>query len=354
MRNKRSKKEKIKLRASTRAFYIIIALVLFAISSNNIFQELTNNTQEKLKKEIYTYTNNYKSTYTMNIVNNRFIEEKTLPMGQTYVTDLLKSMDVNIKYKYEASKKTSIKYSYNVTATIGASYTDDGKEYKVWEKKYTLLEDKTGESDGDFSINEIINVDLQKYNKEVNDFKQTMGMALDAYLNVQLNVITNTEVQNKKTENKYSSDLKLTLGSKITNVESEKEDVKKGSLEEENAIVVSRNKTKIAVNTLLFAVSVYALYYIAKNTRVARNIKNEYKLELNRILKSCQDKIIMVTKKIDVEEDNVIDVKDIVELIKLSEELYKPILYWNSDNEQEAWFCVISNSMTYRFILKKY
>ena len=354
MRNKRSKKEKIKLRASTRAFYVIIALVLFAISSNNIFQELTSNTQEKLKKELYTYTNNSKSTYTMNIVNNKFIEEKTLPMGQTYVTDLLKSMDVDINYKYEASKKTNIKYTYNITATIGASYTDDGKEYKVWEKKYTLLPDKSGESDGDFSINEKINVDLQKYNKEVNDFKQTMGMALDAYLNVQLNVTTDTSIQSKKAENKYSSELKLTLGSKITNIESEKEDTKKGSLEEENAVVVSRNKTKIAVNTLLFAVSVYALYYVAKNTRVARNIKNEYKLELNRILKSCQDKIIMVTKKIDVEEDNVIDVKDIVELIKLSEELYKPILYWNSDNEQEAWFCVISNSMTYRFILKKY
>lgn len=354
MRNKRSKNEKIKLRASTRAFYVIIALVLFAISSNNIFQELTNNTQEKLKKELYTYTNNSKSTYTMNIVDNRFIEEKTLPMGQTYVTDLLKSMDVDINYKYEASKKTNIKYTYNITATIGASYTDDGKEYKVWEKKYTLLEDKTGESDGDFNINEKINVDLQKYNKEVNDFKQTMGMALDAYLNVQLNITTDTSIQSKKAENKYSSELKLTLGSKITNIESEKEDTKKGSLEEENAVVVSRNKAKIAVNTLLFAVSVYAIYYIAKNTRVARNIKNEYKLELNRILKSCQDKIIMVTKKIDVEEDNVIDVKDIVELIKLSEELYKPILYWNSDNEQEAWFCVISNSMTYRFILKKY
>lgn len=354
MRNKRSKNEKIKLRASTRAFYVIIALVLFAISSNNIFQELTNNTQEKLKRELYTYTNNSKSTYTMNIIDNKFIEEKTLPMGQTYVTDLLKSMDVDINYKYEASKKTNIKYTYNITATIGASYTDDGKEYKVWEKKYTLLEDKTGESNGDFSINEKINVDLQKYNKEVNDFKQTMGMALDAYLNVQLNVTTDTSIQSKKAENKYSSELKLTLGSKITNIESEKEDTKKGSLEEENAVVVSRNKAKIAVNTLLFAVSVYAIYYIAKNTRVARNIKNEYKLELNRILKSCQDKIIMVTKKIDVEEDNVIDVKDIVELIKLSEELYKPILYWNSDNEQEAWFCVISNSMTYRFILKKY
>ena len=43
------------------------------------------------------------------------------------------------------------------------------------------------------------------------------------------------------------------------------------------------------------------------------------------------------------------------ELIKLSEELYKPILCWISEdlNNQQAWFSVISNKIRYRFILKK-
>ena len=354
MRNRRSERRKIKLRSSTRAIVTIVALVLFAVSSNNIFQEIMNKGEEKSKKQIYSYTNNYKTNYIMNVKNNRFIEQETLPMGQTYVTDLIESMDMNIDYEYQSSKETNVSYTYDITATIGASYTDDGEEYKVWDKKYTLVEAKEGTAQGNIKIKEAVNVELSKYNKEVNDFKQTMGMALDAYLNIQLNVKTITEVANEKVENKYSSDFKVTLGSKITNIDAKNTDTKMGHIEEENTVKVSTNIFKVIVNAIVVAISAYAIYYISRKTRTVHSIKNEYKLELNRILKSCQDKIIMVTKKIEVEDANVIDVKDFGELIKLSEELFKPILYWNADNEQEAWFCVISNTVTYRFILKKY
>ena len=48
----------------------------------------------------------------------------------------------------------------------------------------------------------------------------------------------------------------------------------------------------------------------------------------------------------------IIEVKDFGELIKLSEELYKPILYWNSNQKEEAEFFVITNNVIYKFILK--
>lgn len=352
----RSRKEvkKRKIRSSTRALYFIIALVLFAVSSNNILQEITNTDEKKVKKELYHYSNIYNVKYAMNIKENRFIEEDTLGMGQTYVTDLLESMDLDINYQYKGSKQENVKYTYDIVATIGASYTDDGKEYKVWEKKYPLLEEKSGETNGDININEKINVDLSKYNKEVNDFKQTMGMSLDAYLNIQLNVKTNTQIEKQNVDNTYTSDFKVTLGKKITNIDAKENDINTSQVEKENIEQSGIRVVSVIINLALLLISIAIFYYVSTKTRVARNIKNEYKLELNRILKSCQDKIVMVSKKIEVEETNVIDVKDFGELIKLSEELYKPILYWNADDEQEAWFCVISSTVTYRFMLKKY
>ena len=55
----------------------------------------------------------------------------------------------------------------------------------------------------------------------------------------------------------------------------------------------------------------------------------------------------------EISEANLIEVKDFGEIIKLSEELYKPILYWSSKEEEESWFCVVTNSVSYRYILKK-
>ena len=45
-------------------------------------------------------------------------------------------------------------------------------------------------------------------------------------------------------------------------------------------------------------------------------------------------------------------VKDFGEIIKVSEELFKPILYWESKESTEAWFSVMSNEITYRFIFR--
>lgn len=95
------------------------------------------------------------------------------------------------------------------------------------------------------------------------------------------------------------------------------------------------------------------MYYIRFKTYTGYNIRNEFKFELNRILKSCQDRIVVVKSKLELEQENTIDVKDFGELIKLSEELFKPILYWISDEGEEAYFSVISNKINYRFILRK-
>ena len=101
--------------------------------------------------------------------------------------------------------------------------------------------------------------------------------------------------------------------------------------------------------------SIYIIYYVRFKTKKFNAIRNEFKLELNRILKSCQDRIVIVKNQIDNDSESIIDVNDFGELIKLSEELYKPILCWISDNleEEQAQFSVISNKVKYRFIFRE-
>ena len=54
-----------------------------------------------------------------------------------------------------------------------------------------------------------------------------------------------------------------------------------------------------------------------------------------------------------LEKENVINVTDFGEIIKVSEELFKPILYWFDEKTEEAQFCVISENVVYKYILKK-
>ena len=92
---------------------------------------------------------------------------------------------------------------------------------------------------------------------------------------------------------------------------------------------------------------------ILSKTVPMNKTKNEFRQELNRILRLCQDKIVQVSSNLEVDTTNVIDVKDFGEIVKVSEELFKPILYWISPRNDEAWFTVMSHGLTYRYILKK-
>ena len=73
---------------------------------------------------------------------------------------------------------------------------------------------------------------------------------------------------------------------------------------------------------------------------------------MNRILRLCQDKIVKVSTRPEV-TGNIVVVRDFGEIVKLSEELFKPILYYMDTETEEAWFSVMSNNVTYRYILKK-
>ena len=349
------KKSKIKMRKSTRYFYIIIASILFAVSSFTLFGSFLGGKTDKTKKEIYSYTNKFNYGYQVNLLPNKYIETKTLGMNEkAYITDLIDNINFDLGYSYTSDDKSTIKYKYNIKGILTAVYTRDGNEQKVWTKEYTLKEPTENTViDKSFSIQENVALSLKEQNKLVKDFEQDIGISVDAKYNVYLEVQTNTEFDGEKIDNKYTSTISIDLGKKTTTIEGEnnKEDKQFVSKEIEHQSGTS-TMTKL-INVVLFVISIMMFNYIMTKTVSMNKTRNEFRQELNRILRLCQDKLVQVSSKLEVDTTNVIDVKDFGEIVKVSEELFKPILYWVSPRNDEAWFNVMSHGVTYRYILKK-
>ena len=105
----------MKTRKSIKYICMAIAIILIIVSCINIVKIATNNTSINSNKEIYKYTNKFSYDYKVNIKENKFIPEKTLEMSQNYyVTDLIDNIDLNLKYSYEGSTKSTIKYDYQI------------------------------------------------------------------------------------------------------------------------------------------------------------------------------------------------------------------------------------------------
>ena len=346
-------RQKIKLRKSTRCFFVIIVTALLVIVFSNFIQIIFKNDIIKSKDEIYNYTNKYSYDYSVNLIPNKYIESETLPMDETYITDLINNVNFNFNYSYVADKKTSIEYSYKIIGKLQAVYTKDGLEQKVWDKEEVLKESSLSKITTDkIELQEPIEFDLQEKNKLVTDFEQEMNMTLDATYTLIFEVEAKTEIDGETVDNKYSSSVSMDLGEKTTEINGENNKEETSYLTKDKEEIQEVNLYELGISVVLIGLLLSILYYIHKNTVIINKIKNDYRGELNKMLRLCQDKIIKISDKVDIKQDTVVDVKDFVEIIKVSDELFKPILYWVSKDKDEAWFSVISGDITYRYVFK--
>lgn len=352
----RANKKKVKIRKSIRYFYVASSILILVCSTSHLLKTLISAEEYKVRnKEIYAYKNSFNYEYKVDLLKNPYIDKENLGMEEkVYVTDLIESINLNLNYKYDANVDSNIEYEYCVKGLLEATYIKDGEVQKVWEKEYNLSDiKKETKNTNIIDIKESLNLDLKKENDLVKQFEQEMGMNVDAKYIVMLDIKTNTTVEGEKIKNKYNSIISIDLAEKTTKIEGEnnKEDKKYISKQIEEKL--EYNILSITVAILLDLLAIGMIRYISKKTTPTNHIKNEYRYELNKILRICQDKIVQVSTQMDMKNEKIIDVKDFGEIIKVSEELFKPILYWNDSNKEEAWFSVVSSNITYRYILKK-
>lgn len=350
----KAKHKKAKIRKATKYIYIIIAIMLILISSYDLLKKTSTKENVGTKTEqVYTYTNNFSYDYNVNLIENKYIKDEDLTDKKiVYITDLIDNIDLNLKYNYNADKKENLSYEYEVIGKIQAVYTKNGDEQKVIDKDETLVKKKIETQNSDnVSILENITLDLKDKNELISELKQKMGINVTAEYDVILNVTVKTNVQGNEINDSYKSIVKIDLAEKVTDVSGD------NNKSDTEYIAAEVKETKENSYTIIFdiigiIIALFILRYVSK-AKVVNTIKNEYKHELNKILKLCQDRIVMINSKPEVSEENITLVKDFGEIVKLSEELFKPILCFIDEKNEETWFNVVSNNVNYRYILRK-
>ena len=341
-----------KMRKSMKYGITIFAIILMLLSFFSLEQNLSKENIKTKTKQIYKYTNKFNYDYKVNLIENKYMNEEDDDKTLVYVTDLIDTTQIFMNYEYLADKESQIKYDYLIEGNMKVVYIKDGEEQKIIDEKETIIEKNDQEFSGnDLKINESFDIDLKSKNEMLNDFKQKMGMNIDAKYIITLKVKVNTNIEENEVNSDYQSIVQINLAEKTTKISGENNKEESKYISKEYNVSVEKNIYIIIFDIILIVISIIILIYL-RGFKIANNITNEYRKELNKILKLCQDKIVQVNTNPN-ENDNIIDVKDFEEIVKVSEELFKPILYYFDNENQEAIFCVITGKITYRFILKR-
>lgn len=330
---------------------MIIILVIF---SQGIIMILKGITKNKTNKTIYSYNINQDVNYNIDIYNNNLFETENLGMDQTYVSNIVKSINTNFKYKYKNNKKIPLNYEYSITATINGEYTlpDEDEKSQLWTKKYNLVDTvKKETTNNSFQIDENIKIDYPKYNEVVDKFKNEIKLPITAYLSVDFEVKVSGVVDHKSVGDKQNIRLKIPLNQqafKISkdynkNVEKEIKKLTDKDLEIEMKKEIC-GTILIVVTISLFIVLYKDIFDIAK--------KNYYNTTLDKLLKDYGDVIVELNSEINKDGLQVVEVKNFNEMLDLEEELKIPIMFYEIEEDELGEFTINHNNIIYRYILK--
>lgn len=302
-----------------------------------------------------SYEEHGNADYKVFLKDNIYYEDKYLDKNMSYIANLIDYISVDYNYKFKADTLFDGEYSYKIRADLEILNAENKTLF--FTKKYDLIKEKTFtiENQNEYNIVENIKIDYDHYNSLANGFKSSYGVDtesnliiyLDIYRNIDQNSINNPNINGNGT-------IKLTipLSEKAINI-------KMDSMEINNKKVITslddyylEDIKYLIIGIISLIVSLYLFIKIVKRLSRLSISPTDYDKTLKKILNQYDRLIVTTSSMPNLEKNNIIKLKEFVELLDAKDNLHKPIFFIEVTPHQKAYFFIQDDDKIILFTLK--
>ena len=334
-------------------FSLLGIIVAFFVSSIIIILTSFNKKNKDEDIILYSYNINQDLDYKVSLYDNSYIESNYLGKDDTYISDLIKEIEIDYKYDYSGSKILPLNYNYSVVATINGEYSLEEEDSKVWTKEYTLVKDKKGKIDDKTSINILqpIKLDFKYYDQVVSNFRKELKLPIKSTLTVTFSININGKIDDQKINDTKEIKIIFPLNQQAFKIKEEYEKNYNNNITPDKEKQEKVNYRKLFSGIILLSTSLFMFILLFREIfNIPR--KNKYTVKLNKILKEYGDIIVEVVNPVNEIDMDIIEVKNFNEMIDLEEELRVPIMFYETIEYLEGEFTLVHNNILYKFVLK--
>jgi hypothetical protein len=324
---------KIKFNKDIRKILISANIIIILIFSYLIYNEAFNADFEEQKNTVYTYSNKGSINYSVYLKPNKLYNEKVLEEGRLYITEFVDYIDTNLKYEFTGEKSDNIKADYSITAKVQGYATESDKIINIWEKDFPILTNKTINSyENKILIDERVKVNLTDYNSFVKEIKDASKINCQTNLILSMNINLSGNTEKGEVEDSIITSLEIPLDVAMFEITGNNIVDKPGVIEETVHVHIPVNKVLVIIYGIILIALIISLITLLFFTQTAPE-KDPLEKELNKIFKKHGDRLVALNSDMSVK--NSIEVKSIEDLVKISDETGKPILYKYSEAYKE-------------------
>ena len=330
-----------------RNTYLILTIIFLFAGIFFLYYGLNN--KEKVSVR---YAGENQINYRVYLKNNKFFETPYLEEGKSYITSLIKKINATYTYNLNFSEEVSGTYNYYIKGIITAD-KDTGGNY--WTKEYLLTTPKVKTLDNDklLFIKENIDIDYNKFNDYLKDFKTTVNVPLEAKLEIALVVESNLNTDNMKLPitSKLSLKLPLSEDSIEAAIDTNNTKIDKTVSKEIKSTDMKYYLSFIGGITLLILTLICITKTIYLNIRIKKS--NKYEFKRDEILKSYDSIIVSTNNLPSFKGIKQIEVQQFSELMDAYTEVRMPINHYENEEKTKSAFFIIKDDIAWIYILGK-
>lgn len=303
------------------------------------------------KEPIYSYSQDARVKYRVYLLPNSLYPENSLEEGKLYLTNFVDYINTFFTYEFKGQRPAEIKGDYNVVASVEATGLQ-GKQ--IWIREFVLLPNTGfGGKDREISIQREIPIKLQDYVSFVKRvIKDSEFVPEDIAMTVRWNVNLQAQTDSGPVKEQISPTLVIPLGQNYLEISGEPKKEKAGSISRTIQVPAKVNKRILTVCSIAAGVCAAVLVWLLFFTTAAAPVTDPLLKKVNEIIKKHGDRLVAIDGDVPLHFEKTIAVKSIEDLVRIADELSKPVMYRSvSGSIDKASFYVFNEPEAYIFEL---
>lgn len=345
---------KIQLNKQLRLAVIVLFVGFFAVATFFSAKALVRpGTVEEMVPQ-FSYSQQARVDYRVFLKPNSLYSKDSLEAKKVYLTNFVDYINTEFSYKFNGDRATEVKGEYSIMAILEAR---GGKENAtvLWQREFELEPGKSfGGKDGVVSLRQDLPVRLSDYNDFVNrvvdESEVTPG---EVKLTVRWNVNVEAITDNGPVREQIAPTMVIPLRQKAFEVGGDLIKEKPGAINDVRKVPAKINVKTAASWGIAAALGLAGTALLLLFTVGTSAEKDPLRREIRKILKKHGDRLAVIVGEMPVSINDEITVKSMDDLVRIADELSKPIMYRPfSESGETPSFYVFDVSTVYVFELK--
>lgn len=330
---------KIKLAKNLRAALLVVSGLLFAASLYGIYFMYHKPVLIEKSVPVYSYEQKGNLTYNVQLKPNDIYGTAVGP-GQTYFTKLVNSIDTNCSYRFTADKNAFMKVAYSIIATVDAP--------KMWKKDFILVPETVLNAQGKtISFNRDFQVDLAYFNAYLKAINEQLGSsAREPKLVIRADISLEAVTEEGTVREALIPTMIVPLSSGDFKIGGELSPLENGSFTKTRQIADPTIQRKRMISIITASVLGLLFMFFSFLTRSKQKEDNQQQ-KIDWIWRMYGDHMVKVQEDVLMFDDFlVIPLGSPEELVKVADELSKPVIYQAPDDPERLPALFVIDGLT--------